>query len=80
MLKTVFPDRWDAIQRMCTKDETFAEICHDYETLSCMLPRDASDPTLQAIRESMQALEEEIRTSLDRTGEDAGPRQKADEF
>jgi len=65
MLSTIFPDRIDVIRRLRSADRIFAEICDDYEALSALLPRDASDPALPAIRESLNGLENEIRGFLD---------------
>lgn len=79
MLTVIFPDQVEVIKRLRAEDATFAEICRDYETLSCLLPRDTADPTFPAIRESLTALEDEIRTILDCAPGNADHRRRADQ-
>lgn len=59
-----FPGHADAIRQLRNRDETFAEICHDFEILMGLLPCAADDPILPCVRDSLLGLEQEIRSYL----------------
>ena len=72
-LSITFPDQMSEITRLCAEDETFAEICRDYETLMRMLPLDVTNPELEPIHESLAGLETEIRSYLKHPIESVAP-------
>ncbi len=69
MMSATFPNQVREIERLRVQDETFAEICRDYETLLRLLPVDAETPDLDALQESLEALEGEILSYLERATE-----------
>ncbi|MFA3920341.1 hypothetical protein [Ruegeria hyattellae] len=65
LLARSFPDHLNEIGRLRSSDTVFAQICSDYESLTALLPRDASDPTYSDIVSSLHGLEEEIRQCIE---------------
>lgn len=66
VLDRSFPGQTGDIRRLRSSNLVFAEICRDYELLLSLLPRDADDPALPDIRDSLAGLEEEMRRYLER--------------
>ena len=69
LLAQMFPGHSVHIARLRSIDATFAEICRDYDALIGLLPRNAADPVLHDIRESLSGLEQEIRLYLHATAD-----------
>ncbi len=65
-----FADCRDHIHDLRARDSGFAAICRDYETLVALLPRDADDPSLIDIKDSLAGLDMEIRACLARDNGD----------
>ncbi|NOD95319.1 hypothetical protein GS636_21185 [Ruegeria sp. HKCCD4884] len=63
-LTLVFPEQTNEIGRLRSSDTVFAQICADYESLTALLPCDASDPTYTDLTDSLRGLEDEIRLYL----------------
>ena len=64
VLAVSFAEHLEQIRDLRARDDGFAAICRDYETLVALLPLDVTDPSLNDIMNSLAGLEAEIRTYL----------------